>query len=472
MPDFGRWGGNGGDPSLNAIARTDQYLDALAFENPVYATDPADAELANLMAGWRDEVRRPPARVATQRDAELVLHRAMSSQRRNRMSVAVMGSVAAAMLCLGGFGAVVYGAGPGDALYGMRVALFGEQQVTRDDRVSLAAQTEMQEVQQLIDQGNWDAAQDKLVTVTSTVQTVEDPQQQRDLRQQLNNLTAKVETRDPNATAPPLPDASIVPNASVPSPPGPILLPPLPQLPPSVPGIPLPDISLPQIPPIPQLPLPGPGVPPDISLPELPNLPQLPLPKPPVDLPKPIPGDQPTPSKPPDDAEAARRAAQAARRSAQAADRTAQAHRAAEAGRTAEADRVAEAGRGAQTGRAAQTADSGRHAEPEACACSAAGPGGAGRTGDTGRARTEAAACPSACTGSAAGTADDDHPADSGGEARSWGLKNQLSAIAVGFRRRLVERSVGISAAIIPGHVGIGLRIEGRFVRTHGAVDQ
>ena len=55
MPDFSRWGANGGDPSLNAIARTDRYLDALASEQPVYATDPADAELANLMAGWRDE---------------------------------------------------------------------------------------------------------------------------------------------------------------------------------------------------------------------------------------------------------------------------------------------------------------------------------------------------------------------------------------------------------------------------------
>ena len=60
MPDFGRWGANGGDPSLNAIARTDRYLDALASEQPVYATDPADAELAGLMSGWRDEVRRPP----------------------------------------------------------------------------------------------------------------------------------------------------------------------------------------------------------------------------------------------------------------------------------------------------------------------------------------------------------------------------------------------------------------------------
>lgn len=291
MPDFSRWGGNGGDPSLNAIGRTDRYLDALASEQPVYATDPADAELANLMAGWRDEVRRPLARVATQRDAEVVLQRALSSQRRTRMSMAVMGSVAASLLCLGGFGAVVYSAGPGDALYGLRVAIFGEQQVTRDDKVALAAQTEMQQVQQLIDQGNWEAAQDKLQTVTSTVQTVEDPQRQQELQQQLNNLTAKVENRDPNATAPPsAPLEPIAPPTAVPLPPG-ISLPPNIPLPPDVslpslpgPGVP-PDISLPQLPQLPSFPLPGSVVPPQISMPP------IPLPKPGADGPKSNPGD-------------------------------------------------------------------------------------------------------------------------------------------------------------------------------------
>ena len=267
MPDFSRWGGNGGDPSLNAISRTDRYLDALAAEQPVYATDPADAELANLMAGWRDEVRRPPARVASQRDAEIVLHRALASRQRTRMSMAVMGSVAAALLCLGGFGAIVYSAGPGDAMYGLRVTLFGEQQVTRDDQVALAAKTEMQEVQQLIEQGNWDAAQDKLQTVTSTVQTVEDPARQEELQRQLNDLTVKVETRDPNAT---------VPQSA------PLELPPV-QLPP--------DISLPPV----QLP-PNISLPPSISLP---SLPPILLPKPVPDGPKPIPAE-PKPAQKPD----------------------------------------------------------------------------------------------------------------------------------------------------------------------------
>lgn len=284
MPDFSRWGGNGGDPSLNAIGRTDRYLDALAAEQPVYASDPADAELAGLMAGWRDEVRRPPARVASQRDAEIVLHRALASRRRTRMSMAVVGSVAASLLCLGGFGAVVYSAGPGDALYGLRVSLFGEQQVTRDDRVALAAQTEMQQVQQLIDQGNWDEAQNKLQTITSTVQTVEDPQRQQELQQQLNQLSVKVENRDPNATVPAAPVEPIVPPTAVPLPPG-LSLPPGISLPS---GIPLPpDASLPSLPSLP-------GVPPEISLPQLPQLPSLPgsvvpptISLPPIPLPKP-----------------------------------------------------------------------------------------------------------------------------------------------------------------------------------------
>ena len=43
MPDFGRWN-NGGDPSLNEINRTDRFLDALASQQPVYSTDPSEAE--------------------------------------------------------------------------------------------------------------------------------------------------------------------------------------------------------------------------------------------------------------------------------------------------------------------------------------------------------------------------------------------------------------------------------------------
>ena len=204
MPDFGRWNANGGDPSLNEINRTDQFLDALASQQPVYATDRGEAELANLLAGWRDDVRETPmGAVVTQREAEMALDRVTSPPRRRRLSLAVVGSAAAAVLCLGGFGAVVAGAGPGDALYGLRTMLFGEQTTPRDDAVILAAQTEMAQVQQLIEQGDWQAAQEKLETITTTVATVDDVERKQELVTQWQELTVKVEAQDPAATPPP-----------------------------------------------------------------------------------------------------------------------------------------------------------------------------------------------------------------------------------------------------------------------------
>ncbi|KWX25935.1 hypothetical protein AFM11_01230 [Mycolicibacterium wolinskyi] len=213
MPDFGRWTSNGGDPSLNEINRTDRFIEALSLERPVYSTDPEEAELAYLLAGWRDEARQKPMTgIVAPRDAVAALNRA-TSRNRTRAPLALIGSVAAAMLCLGGFGAAVYGAGPGDALYGMRSALFGEQ-VRRDVQVELAS-SELQQVQQLIDQGQWQEAQQKLQTLTTTVATVGDAEQKQELVTQWQELSVKVENRDPNATVPPDAPPPVLPEVTV-----------------------------------------------------------------------------------------------------------------------------------------------------------------------------------------------------------------------------------------------------------------
>src|SRR3984893_13768596 len=215
MPDFGRWSANGGDPSLNEINRTDRFLDALAPQRPVYSTDPGEAELAQLLAGWRDDVRTPPLMSpVTPRDASVALRRALDARKRTRTSMAVVGSVAAVVLCLGGFGAVVAGAGPGDALYGLHTTLFGEQKQTRGDAVMLASQ-QLAEVQQLIDKGQWDAAQNKLQTLTTTVATVNDVQQKQQLVTQWQDLTVKVDAKDPNATLPPGVPPPVMPEPAV-----------------------------------------------------------------------------------------------------------------------------------------------------------------------------------------------------------------------------------------------------------------
>src|SRR5215218_3119758 len=172
MPDFGRWTSNGGDPSLNEINRTDRFIDALATEQPVYATDAGEAELISLLSEWRDEIRDAPLSVpVTPRDAVIALDSAQRTRHRSRRTLTLVGSTAAAVLCLGGFVSVVAGSGPGDSLYGLRTMIFGEQQsATRDDAVMLASQ-QLAEVQQLVDEGQWDAAQQKLQTLTTTVAT-------------------------------------------------------------------------------------------------------------------------------------------------------------------------------------------------------------------------------------------------------------------------------------------------------------
>lgn len=205
MPDFGRWTANGGDPSLNDINRADKFLDALASEQPVFSTDRGDADLAFLLSGWRDEVRQVPMdHVVTPAEATAALVDATAGpSRRNRLSLAVVGSAAAAVLCLGGFGTAVFAAAPGDGLYGVRSMLFGDERATRDDAVVLAAQTELAQVQQLVDEGQWDQAQDKLAALSATVQSVDRVEQKQELIQQWNALTYKVVEQDPAATLPP-----------------------------------------------------------------------------------------------------------------------------------------------------------------------------------------------------------------------------------------------------------------------------
>jgi Anti-sigma-D factor RsdA to sigma factor binding region len=199
--------GDAGGESLDAIARTDQLLDALAIERRIPPVDAGDAELFALLGEWRDEVRWPPATdLVSERDAAAALRdgvNAMPARRGGHRGLTIVASLAAAVLCAGGFGAVVGTAGPGDPLYGMRTTLFGESKEVRGDQVALAS-AQMAQVQQLIKQGDWEQAQQKLQAVSTQVQAVDDVGTKTDLIQQWNELSVKVGTRDPAATLPPV----------------------------------------------------------------------------------------------------------------------------------------------------------------------------------------------------------------------------------------------------------------------------
>jgi hypothetical protein len=269
MADQGRWTSNGGDPSLNEINRVDRFIEALSSNQQVYSTDPGEAELAFLFADWRDGVRETPvSALVTEEEAVRALRAGQPSTRRlGRAHLAVVGSAAAAVLCLGGFGAAVYGAAPGDGLYGVRSMLFGDQQATRDDQVVLAAQTELAQVQQLVEQGQWEQAQDKLVALSTTVQSVEQVESKQDLIEQWNALTYKVVEQDPAATLPPVGDPlPVLPDSPLTLLPIPVVVDTTSPTSPSDASVPS-DTSLPTDTPGPEVML----TPPDSSLPQTPD---------------------------------------------------------------------------------------------------------------------------------------------------------------------------------------------------------
>ena len=225
------------EPSLDAIRGTDDLIDALATGRPVTPQDPAEAELAALLGGWRDEMRVPPATgLISETDAIAALNAGLAEKpsrfnresreirenreklsatpARSRRGLSVVGAAAAAVMCIGGFGAVVAGAGPGDALYGLRTMLFGAPAQVRDDQVALAARSEMNQVQELITRGDWAQAQDRLVAVSTQVATIEDGQQKQELLDQFNELSAKVVERNPEATVPPGITYTVPPSAT------------------------------------------------------------------------------------------------------------------------------------------------------------------------------------------------------------------------------------------------------------------
>ena len=192
------------------MARTERFIDALAKREPTDVGDVADhggagdRVLAGLLEDWRDELRTPvPRGFCTERDAVAALDRGRVARRRIRRRMALVGTLAATVLSVGGFVAMMGEAQPGDTLYGVHTRVLGEPTSVHDERIARSAQDDLDSVEQMITLGQWDEAQDKLAAVSDRVQTVKDNDRKQDLVERVNLLNAKVANRDPHATAVP-----------------------------------------------------------------------------------------------------------------------------------------------------------------------------------------------------------------------------------------------------------------------------
>ena len=197
-------------PDPGAVARTERFIDALAKREPPDVGDVADhggagdRVLAGLLEDWRDELRTPvPRGFCTERDAVAALDRGRVVRRRIHRRMALVGALAATVLSVGGFVAMMGEAQPGDTLYGVHTRVLGEPASVHDERIARSAQDDLDSVEQMIMLGQWNEAQDKLASVSDRVQTVKDNDRKQDLVERVNLLNAKVANRDPHATAVP-----------------------------------------------------------------------------------------------------------------------------------------------------------------------------------------------------------------------------------------------------------------------------
>jgi Anti-sigma-D factor RsdA to sigma factor binding region len=273
MPDFGY--AIPEQPALDELAQTDLLLDALAGRQAVDLEDPDDDALAALLEDWRDDLRWPPASaLVSPEEAVTALHAGLAERRRGHRGLVTIGSVAATLLVLSGFGAVVVEARPGDTLYGLHAMFFDEPRVN-ENQVMLSAKADLAKVQQLMNKGQWDQAHTELAEVTSMVQSMDDSAGRNDLMDQVNLLNTRIAARDPNATLPPAPPPSsgaVLPNS------GNSAVLPAPQTKPAAPSVSSePSVSAPPVTPkAPSTVAPAPSAPPSASV----NPPPSPSPSP------------------------------------------------------------------------------------------------------------------------------------------------------------------------------------------------
>jgi hypothetical protein len=197
-------------PDPGEVARSERFIDALAKREPIDIGDIGDQGdygdrvLAGLLEDWRDELRVPPPRgFGAERDVVVALDRGLAARRQIRRQMALVAASAAAVLSIGGFVAMMSQDKPGEALYGMHTRVLGEPASARDERIARSAQSDLDSVEEMIIQGKWDQAQDKLDSVSGRVQKVKDNDRKQDLVERVNLLNAKVANRDPHATVTP-----------------------------------------------------------------------------------------------------------------------------------------------------------------------------------------------------------------------------------------------------------------------------
>ncbi|MGL4305720.1 MAG: anti-sigma-D factor RsdA [Mycobacteriaceae bacterium] len=208
-----------------AVQSDDALINAIAGDGSVQAATSVDYELASLLAGWRGELLSTPTPISPTLDEvcvaldggfiddELVAKPVRRALRIGFTQV-LAGAAAVVAVAIGGLTIFTYDAQPGDALFGVKQAIFGDQ--ARSDQILVAARTDLAEAERRIAAGDKQSAQALLAEIAGRVNGVTKTSDREALQEWLNRLDEQISTEvtEPSVESSVEPEVPLVPSES------------------------------------------------------------------------------------------------------------------------------------------------------------------------------------------------------------------------------------------------------------------
>jgi hypothetical protein len=226
---------------IAAVRRDDALIDAISGDGPVETQSTEEYELATMLAGWRAEILADPLpagpdfdEVVAAVNRELGAREALAAQPPSRskgqlrLIRPLAGAAALIAAAIGGAATVSYSAEPGDALWGVKEVVFSEQ--AESTMARLDTSSSLQRAEELIAEGDTEAANELLRSAEARSSGVKDTGQRNELGDWMQRLTEEMNRIVPTLPVPPAlpgmplppgPEAGVVPPVQQSTPGGP-----------------------------------------------------------------------------------------------------------------------------------------------------------------------------------------------------------------------------------------------------------
>lgn len=200
------------DLDVGAVSRDEAFVTQLSQGRYVASTDPAERELAGLIAGWRSEALTGPVLALPEPPQidEAIAADELAAKRaaRGRAMRLLAGAAAVVFVAFAGMLVIAQGAEPGDPLWTVKKVVFADEAEQTEARV--AVQNDLEIAQSAIAEGDYDEGSRRINRAEDRLGPVRDPATVEEMKRWIEQLR---ESTDAPAPEQPAPDESTDPSA-------------------------------------------------------------------------------------------------------------------------------------------------------------------------------------------------------------------------------------------------------------------